>query len=160
MSRSTCAGIRECSASTSCGAKQDGRSCASCPEFVGGAPAPGFAGDAGSAARSPGPGGERRSATRQNGASKTQPGVGESMGDVSRFARGQETASCLRLIPREHSSGGRQKLGVIMRAFATINFIESRVASRPGFLTSFSLRRSLPIRNTFSFVHRSCVIRG
>jgi hypothetical protein len=127
---------------------------------VGGAPAPGFAGDAGSADRSPGPGGERRSATRQNGASKTQPGVGESMGDVSRFARGQETASCLRLIPREHSSGGRQKLGVIMRAFATINFIESRVASRPGFLTSFSLRRSLPIRNTFSFVHRSCVIRG
>jgi hypothetical protein len=87
MSRSICAGIRECSASTSCGAKQDGRSCASCPEAVGGAPAPGFAGDAGSAARSPGPGGERRSATRQNGASKTQPGVGESMGDVSRFAR-------------------------------------------------------------------------
>jgi hypothetical protein len=160
MSRSTCAGIREYSASTSCGAKQDGRSCASCPEFVGGAPAPGFAGDAGSADRSPGPGGERRSATRQNGASKTQPGVGESLGDVSCFARGQETASCLRLIPREHSSGGRQKLGVIMRAFATINFIESRVASRPGFLTSFSLRRSLPIRNTFSFVHRSCVIRG
>ena len=51
MSRSTCAGIRECSASTSCGAKQDGRSC---PEAVGGAPAPGFAGDAGSADRSPG----------------------------------------------------------------------------------------------------------
>ena len=82
------------------------------------------------------------------------------MGDVSRFARGQETASYLRLIPREHSSGGRQKLGVIMRAFATINFIESRVASRPGLLTSFSLRPSLPITNTFFFVHRSCVIRG
>jgi hypothetical protein len=71
------------------------------------------------------------------------------MGDVSRFARGKETASYLRLIPREHSSGGRQKLGAIMRAFATINFIESRVASRPGLLTSFSLRPSLPITNTF-----------
>jgi len=59
------------------------------------------------------------------------------MGDVSRFARGKETASYLRLIPREHSSGGRQKLGVIMRAFATINFIESRVASRPGLLNLF-----------------------
>jgi Transposase IS116/IS110/IS902 family len=51
------------------------------------------------------------------------------MGDVSRFARGEETARYLRLTPREHSSGGRQNLGVIMRAFATINFIESRVAS-------------------------------
>jgi hypothetical protein len=54
------------------------------------------------------------------------------MGDVSHFARGKETASYLGLIPCEHSSGGRQKLGVIMRAFAMINFIESRVASRPG----------------------------
>ena len=37
------------------------------------------------------------------------------MGDVSRFARGKETASCLRLIPREHSSGGKQRLGSIDR---------------------------------------------
>ena len=31
------------------------------------------------------------------------------MGDVSRFPRNKQVASCLGLIPREHSSGGRQK---------------------------------------------------
>ena len=44
----------------SCGAKPDSRCCTSCPEAVGGAPARGFAGDAGSADRSTGPGGERK----------------------------------------------------------------------------------------------------
>src|SRR5439155_9591075 len=51
----------------------------------------------------------------------TQPGVGPNtalafvltMGDVSRFARGKQVASYLGLIPREQSSGGRQKLGAI-----------------------------------------------
>src|SRR5437762_13158768 len=50
---------------------------------------------------------------------QTQPGVGAitalayvlTMGDVSRFPRGKQVASYLGLIPREHSSGGRQKLG-------------------------------------------------
>jgi transposase len=37
------------------------------------------------------------------------------MGDVSRFARGKQVASYLGLIPREHSSGGRQKLGAITK---------------------------------------------
>jgi len=37
------------------------------------------------------------------------------MGDVSRFARGKQVASYLGLIPREHSSGGRQKLGAISK---------------------------------------------
>ena len=53
----------------------------------------------------------------------TQPGVGPNtalayvltIGEVSRFPRGKQVASYLGLIPREHSSGGRQKLGVITK---------------------------------------------
>jgi transposase len=54
---------------------------------------------------------------------QTQPGVGAvtalayvlTMGDVSRFPRGKQVASYLGLIPREHSSGGHQKLGAITK---------------------------------------------
>jgi len=54
---------------------------------------------------------------------QTQPGVGAitalayvlTLGDVSRFPRGKQVASYLGLIPREHSSGGRQKLGAITK---------------------------------------------
>src|SRR5271154_1406301 len=54
---------------------------------------------------------------------QTQPGVGPitalayvlTMGDVRRFPRGKQVASCLGLIPREHSSGGRQHLGAISK---------------------------------------------
>jgi transposase len=53
----------------------------------------------------------------------TQPGVGPNtalayvltLGDVSRFPRGKQVASYLGLIPREESSGGRQKLGAISK---------------------------------------------
>ena len=53
----------------------------------------------------------------------TQPGVGPitalafvlTLGDVSRFRRGKQVASYLGLIPREHSSAGRQKLGAISK---------------------------------------------
>jgi transposase len=53
----------------------------------------------------------------------TQPGVGPNtalafvltLGDVSRFQRGKQVASYLGLIPREESSGGRQKLGAITK---------------------------------------------
>jgi transposase len=53
----------------------------------------------------------------------TQPGVGPitslafvlTMGDVSRFRRGKQVASYLGLIPREYSSGGRQRLGSISK---------------------------------------------
>lgn len=53
----------------------------------------------------------------------TQPGVGPitalafvlTIGEVSRFPRGKQVASYLGLIPREHSSGGRQKLGAISK---------------------------------------------
>jgi len=54
---------------------------------------------------------------------RTQPGVGPitalafvvTVGDVSRFPRGKHVASYLGLIPREHSSGGRQRLGSISK---------------------------------------------
>lgn len=50
-----------------------------------------------------------------------QPGVGPitslafvlTIGDVSRFKRGKQVASYLGLIPRERSSGGKQRLGAI-----------------------------------------------
>jgi transposase len=53
----------------------------------------------------------------------TQPGVGPNtalafaltIGDVQRFPRGKEVASYVGLIPRESSSGGRQKLGAISK---------------------------------------------
>ncbi len=53
----------------------------------------------------------------------TQPGVGPNtalafvltIGDVSRFRRSKQVASYLGLIPREESSGGRQKLGAISK---------------------------------------------
>ena len=53
----------------------------------------------------------------------TQPGVGPitalayvlTLGDVKRFPRGKQVASYLGLIPREHSSAGRQKLGAISK---------------------------------------------
>lgn len=53
----------------------------------------------------------------------TQPGVGPitalafvlTIGDVSRFAHSGQVASYLGLIPREHSSGGRQRLGAISK---------------------------------------------
>ena len=53
----------------------------------------------------------------------TQPGVGPNtalafvltIGEASRFARGKQVASYLGLIPREQTSGGRQKLGAITK---------------------------------------------
>ena len=53
----------------------------------------------------------------------TQSGVGPNtalayvltIGDVTRFPRGKQVASYLGLIPREESSGGRQKLGAITK---------------------------------------------
>jgi transposase len=53
----------------------------------------------------------------------TQPGIGPvtslafvlTLGDVSRFPRGKQVASYLGLIPREYSSGGKQRLGPISK---------------------------------------------
>jgi len=52
---------------------------------------------------------------------RTQPGVGPitalafavTIGEASRFTRGKQVASYVGLIPREHSSGGKQRLGGI-----------------------------------------------
>ena len=54
---------------------------------------------------------------------KTQPGVGPitalafavTIGEASRFQRGKQVASYVGLIPREHSSGGKQRLGGISK---------------------------------------------
>jgi transposase len=67
-----------------------------------------------------------QAAAEQNSGARllmTQPGVGPNtalafvltIGDVSRFRRGKQVASYLGLIPREQSSGGRQKLGAISK---------------------------------------------
>jgi transposase len=53
----------------------------------------------------------------------TQPGVGPitslafvlTLGEVARFKRGKQVASYLGLIPSEHSSGGKQRLGAISK---------------------------------------------
>jgi transposase len=53
----------------------------------------------------------------------TQPGVGPitslafvlTIGDVSRFRHSSQVASYVGLIPREHSSGGKQRLGAITK---------------------------------------------
>lgn len=53
----------------------------------------------------------------------TQPGVGPitalafvlTLGDITRFRRGKQVASYLGLIPREYSSGGKQRLGGISK---------------------------------------------
>jgi transposase len=77
----------------------------------------------------------------------TQPGVGPitalafalTMGDVKRFPRGKQVASYLGLIPREHSSGGRQKLGSItkqgnrMLRMLLVEAAQTAVRCDPGF---------------------------
>ena len=59
----------------------------------------------------------------QAGLLMTQPGVGPitalafvvTVGDVNRFEHSNQVASYLGLIPREHSSGGKQRLGAITK---------------------------------------------
>jgi transposase len=72
----------------------------------------------------------------------TQPGVGPitalafavTIGDVSRFPRGKQVASYLGLIPRERSSGGKQRLGAISKQgnrFLRMLLVESaQIATR------------------------------
>ncbi|WP_433975382.1 transposase [Tunturiibacter lichenicola] len=53
----------------------------------------------------------------------TQPGIGAvtalafvlTLGDVHRFPRGKQVASYLGLVPSEHSSGGKQRMGGISK---------------------------------------------
>ena len=66
----------------------------------------------------------------------TQPGVGPvtslafvlTIGEVARFQRGKQVASYLGLIPTEHSSGGKQRLGAISKqgnGFARMLLVEA-----------------------------------
>ena len=66
----------------------------------------------------------------------TQPGIGPvtslafvlTLGEVGRFRRGKQVASYLGLIPREHSSGGKQRLGGISKqgnGFARMLLVEA-----------------------------------
>ena len=72
----------------------------------------------------------------------TQPGVGPitslafvlTIGDVARFKRGKQVASYLGLIPREHSSGGKQRLGAISKQgnrFARMLLVEAAQTAHP-----------------------------
>ncbi len=81
----------------------------------------------------------------------TQPGVGPitslafvlTMGDVSRFQRGKQVASYLGLIPREYSSGGKQRLGSISKQgnrFLRMLLVEAAqgaVRCDPGFRNEY-----------------------
>jgi transposase len=73
----------------------------------------------------------------------TQPGVGPitslafvlTMGDVTRFRRGKQVASYLGLIPREYSSGGKQRLGGISKQgnrFMRMLLVEAAQAAVPS----------------------------
>ncbi len=81
----------------------------------------------------------------------TQPGVGPitslafvlTIGDVSRFQRGKQVASYLGLIPREYSSGGKQRLGSISKQgnrFLRMLLVEAAqgaVRCDPGFRNEY-----------------------
>jgi transposase len=81
----------------------------------------------------------------------TQPGVGPitslayvlTLGDVARFRRGKQVASYLGLIPREYSSGGKQRLGGISKQgnrFMRMLLVEAAQAAvrhDPGFRSEY-----------------------
>jgi transposase len=81
----------------------------------------------------------------------TQPGVGPitslafvlTMGDVTRFRRGKQVASYLGLIPREYSSGGKQRMGGISKQgnrFMRMLLVEAAQATvrhDPGFRSEY-----------------------
>jgi transposase len=85
---------------------------------------------------------------------QTQPGVGPitalafvlTLGDVGRFARGKQVASYLGLIPREHTSGGRQRLGAISKQGnrflrqLLVEAAQSAVRYDPGFRRQYQHR--------------------
>jgi transposase len=84
----------------------------------------------------------------------SQPGVGPitslafvlTMGDVTRFRRGKQVASYLGLIPREYSSGGKQRLGGISKQgnrFMRMLLVEAAQAAvrhDPGFRSEYRHR--------------------
>ena len=81
----------------------------------------------------------------------TQPGVGPitalafvlTLGDVTRFGRGKQVASYLGLIPREYSSGGKQRLGGISKQgnrfmrMLLVEAAQTTVRHDPGFRSEY-----------------------
>lgn len=81
----------------------------------------------------------------------SQPGVGPitalayvlTLGDVTRFRRGKQVASYLGLIPREYSSGGKQRMGGISKQgnrFMRMLLVEAAQAAvryDPGFRSEY-----------------------
>jgi transposase len=98
----------------------------------------------------------------------TQPGVGPitalafvlTIGDVTRFARGKQVASYLGLIPREHSSGGRQRLGAISKqgnSFLRMLLVEaaqSVVRLDEGFRKQYAHRCHVPAAGNFAVMSK------
>ena len=84
----------------------------------------------------------------------SQPGVGPvtalafvlTIGDVHRFPRGKQVASYLGLIPSEHSSGGKQRMGGISKQgsrlmrFLLVEAANIAVRFDPGFRKEYSHR--------------------
>ena len=68
------------------------------------------------------------------------------MGDVTRFRRGKQVASYLGLIPRERSSGGRQRLGGISKQgnrflrFLLVEAVHNVVQQEEGFRQQYRQR--------------------
>ena len=85
---------------------------------------------------------------------RTHPGVGPitalafvvTMGEVTRFRRGKQVASYLGLIPREYSSGGRQRLGGISKQgnrflrFLLVEAVHNAVRLDEGFRKQYRQR--------------------
>ena len=81
----------------------------------------------------------------------TQPGVGPitslayvlTLGDVTRFRRGKQVASYLGLIPREYSSGGKQRTGGISKQgnrfmrMLLVEAAQTAVRHDPGFRSEY-----------------------
>ena len=71
------------------------------------------------------------------------------IGDVSRFHRGKQVASYLGLIPSEHSSGGKQRLGAISKqgnSFVRMLLVEA--ATRRQFDSTKGCEKSISIAAT------------
>ena len=80
--------------------------------------------------------------TRETGEGK----LVNAIGDGTRFRRGQKVASYLRLIPRERSSGGRQRLGAISQQgnrfvrFLLVEAVHNVVRRDAGFRKQYRQR--------------------
>jgi len=100
----------------------------------------------------------------------SQPGVGAvtalafvlTLGDVHRFPRGKQVASYLGLVPREHSSGGKQRMvGSANKATASCDFFSwKQPTSRCALILNCEKNIcTAAIRNTSPWCKRRCKTR-